>query len=157
MTKFHTRLTAGGKPPYDTWTFVVVPPAVHRALGGLARTPVVGTVGGVAVRGTVCQGEGVYRMAVRSDVRDAAGVDVGDRVEVILEIDRVERTEEIPAELDAVLRGASLLDAFAKLAPSCRRAWIEHVGGAKRPETRERRAAAAAEAVRARRYPGQSG
>ncbi|MDA0372485.1 MAG: DUF1905 domain-containing protein [Planctomycetota bacterium] len=157
MTKFHTRLTAGGKPPYGTWTFVVVPPAVHRALGGLARTPVVGTVGGVVVRGTVCKGEGVYRMAVRRDVRHAAGVDVGDRVEVILEIDRVDRTEEIPPELDAVLRSAFLLDAFAKLAPSCRRAWIEHVGGAKRPETRERRAAAAAEAVRARRYPGQSG
>lgn len=157
MPKFHTRLTTGAEPPYDTWTFVVVPPAIHRALGGLARTPVVGTVGGVAVRGTVCRGEGVYRMAVRRDVRDAAGVGVGDRVEVILEPDRVERTEVIPAELDAVLRRASLLDAFAKLAPSCRRAWIEHVGGAKRPETRERRAAAAAEAVRARRFPGQSG
>jgi hypothetical protein len=24
VPKFHTRLTAGGKPPYDTWAFVVV-------------------------------------------------------------------------------------------------------------------------------------
>ncbi len=153
LPRFHTHLVTGGRSPYDTWTFVVVPADVHRMLGGAARMPVVGTVAGVAVRATVCRGEGVYRFAVRREVRDAAGVGPGDRVEVVLDVDHEERSASVPTELEEVLRAASLLDAFANLAPSCRRAWIEHVGGAKRPETRVRRAAAAVEAVRERRYP----
>ncbi len=77
----------------------------------------------------------------------------GDRVEVFLDVDQEERAEPLPTELEEVLRTASLLDEFANLAPSCRRAWTEHALGAKRPETRVRRAAAAVEAVRERRYP----
>ncbi len=155
MPTFITRLVAGGKPPYDTWTFIVVPAAVHRALGGKARTPVRGTVAGVTFRATVHKGEGVQRFAVGRQIRDASGAQVGDRVEVELEVDADERALEVPGELRDVLDQDQLWCAFDALAPSCRRAWAQHVGEARKAETRVRRAAKAKAAILARRYPGE--
>ena len=77
MPTFRCELVHGAKTPYDTWTFVIVPDDVRRALGGNARIPVRGTVAGAPIRATISKGEGVHRFAVTRDVQDAAGVDRG--------------------------------------------------------------------------------
>lgn len=101
MPSYRTRLVAGKRKPYDTWTFGAVPEDVHLALGGAARIDVRGTVAGVAIRATISKGEGMYRFAVTREVRAEAGVDFGDVVEVVLEVDTGSREIDVPATRSA--------------------------------------------------------
>lgn len=155
MATFNTVLVPGGKRPYDTWTFVVVPDAVVTKLGS-KRASVRGTIQGVEYRGTVSRGEGVYRMPVPRELQEAAGVANGDRVRVVMDLDTKSREVEVPAELRAVLAAdAELGRRFAALPPSHRRAWTTHVGEAKREETRLRRAQNAIVGIRGKKFPGE--
>jgi uncharacterized protein YdeI (YjbR/CyaY-like superfamily) len=91
-------------------------------------------------------------MAVNKATREAIGKDAGDTVDFDLERDKRSRSADIdtPAELAELLaRDAAALTAFEALAPSRRREMVEHVGSAKRPETRQRRATEAIERLRA--------
>ena len=154
MKRFETELVAGGKPPYDTWTFLVVPPAVLAALGGKGRIPVRGTLNGTSFRGTLSRGEGVHRMPVPRALQEQASVRRGQRVRVELERDDAPRPVEIPAELQAVLDDDPELGwLFEEMAPSHRRAWAGYVAEAKKPETRQRRAEKARDGIRARAFP----
>jgi hypothetical protein len=153
MTRFETTLARGGKPPYDTWTFAVVPPEVCEPWGA-GPTPVRGTIAGTPFRGTASRGEGVVRVPLSHAFRQEAGVAVGDRVVIELEPDPEPRPVEIPDELRAVLDADRDLAArFDALPPAHRRAWATHVAEAKRPETRARRAAKAPDGIRAREFP----
>jgi hypothetical protein len=154
-TTFRTRLTAGSVPPYDTWTFVVVPRDVHAALGGGARIAIRGLIEGVEFRSTMQRGDGVMRFPVTRDVRENAGVRTGNEVEVTIEIDPDSREPEVPVELRDVLDSSALWEVFRALAPSCRRAWAEYVAEAKQQSTRARRAAKAVTGIAAKRFPGQ--
>ena len=153
MPTFTSTLEPGGKAPYDTWCFVVIPPALA-AEWGTGPKAVRGTIAGVAFRGTASRGEGVLRMSVPRALRDRAGVDNGDTVEVTIALDRDPRPVEVPGELQEVLdRDAGLARLFDALPPAHRREWAAHIGDAKRPETRLRRAAKAADGIRARAFP----
>jgi hypothetical protein len=154
VSRFRSRLVHGEKSPYDTWTFVVLPPEVVDALGISARVPVRGTLAGTGFRGTVSKGEGVYRMSVPRALLDEASVQAGDLVEVALERDPEPRPVDVPTELQALFDDdPELGELFAGLPPSQRRAWAAYVGEAKRPETRARRARKAPDAIRARQFP----
>lgn len=71
-----------------------------------------------------------------------AGVDTGDRARI--EITRL--ADELPEELQVLLEEGKKA-AWAKLTPARRRALADHVRGAKRAQTRQRRAAAILEAL----------
>ena len=155
MHRFKARLVSGQKAPYSSWTFLVVPESV-RSEWKKARADVRGTLNGEPFRGTVSKGEGVHRMPVRKELLERIGAARGDLVEVTLQLDDEPRTVEVSAELRAVLeRDDALAKLFDALPPSLRRAWASHVGEARRPETRERRARQAPEGIRARKFPGQ--
>lgn len=154
-TMFRTRLIAGNVPPYDSWTFVVVPSDVHAALGGGARIAIRGLIEGVEFRSTMQRGDGVMRFPVTREVREGAGVRAGNEVDVMIEIDPDSREPEIPVELRDVLDSNALWEVFRALAPSCRRAWAEYVAEAKQQSTRARRAARAVAGIAAKRFPGQ--
>jgi uncharacterized protein YdeI (YjbR/CyaY-like superfamily) len=81
-------------------------------------------------------------------VREAAGIAPGDPVDVVLERDEAPREVDVPAELAAALADPGLRAAYDTLAFTHRREYAEWVAEAKRPETRARRAAKAAEMVR---------
>lgn len=156
MIRFRALLVPGGKVPYDTWTFVVLPARVHAALGGAARTAVRGTLQGVPFRATAARGEGVVRFPVPAAVRQVAGVGVGTSVEVVVERDPEAAAPELPLELsDALARDAKLAAQFQAMAPSHRRAWAQYVAEAKRPETRARRVERAREGIAQRRFPSE--
>jgi hypothetical protein len=155
MPSYRGRLVAGGKKPYDTWTFAPVPSAIRQALGGGARIDVRGTIAGATFRATVSKGEGSHRFPVTREIRETAGVEVGDLVDIAIEVDTETRTIELPAELRDVLTWEALRSRFEELSPSLRRAWASHVASGKQPETRARRAREAPAGIRARRYPGQ--
>lgn len=122
-----------------------------REVFGQARPPVRGTVNGIAMRSRLAvYGETSYLDLTRS-LRDAAGLTVGDRVDVVLELDDAPREVEEPAELRAALgEDRATRAAYDGLAFTHRREYARWVAGAKRAETRARRAAKTVEMVRER-------
>ena len=128
--------------------YVIVPFDV-RALWGEARPPVAGTINGVAFRTRIAVYGGQSVLGFTNAIRAQAGVVQGDQVEIELELDEAPREIELPPELEVVLIG-EVRAAFDALSFTHRREYAEWVAEAKRPETRERRAAQTVEKLRNR-------
>jgi hypothetical protein len=124
---------------------VLVPPEIATALGGLRQMRVVGTVNGVSYQGSTMPygGRGLF-LGVHKATREAAGAFPGEQVEVVVSRDDRPRVLEIPAELAAALAAnPAAKAAFDQLSFTNRKEIATSVAEAKRPETRERRLAAA--------------
>jgi bacteriocin resistance YdeI/OmpD-like protein/uncharacterized protein DUF1905 len=127
----------------------LVVPFDAREVFGQARPPVRGTVNGTPLRGRLSVYGGTTYLGLRREIREAAGIGVGDDVEVVLELDAAPREVEVPAELEAALVADPQLRAmFDAIAFTHRREYAEWVGEAKRKETRDARAAKAAQMLR---------
>ncbi|HEX2102754.1 MAG TPA: YdeI/OmpD-associated family protein [Solirubrobacteraceae bacterium] len=131
-------------------TFIEVPLDVPAVFGGV-RAPVRVTVNGHTYRSTVMRYGDRHYLPLNRANREAAGVAVGDAVDVALVAEAEPRTVEVPEDLAAALgavHGARA--AFDSASFSHRREWVEWVQEAKRPETRERRIGRVVEHVLAR-------
>lgn len=115
---------------------------------GRARPPVKVTIRGHTWRTTPAVYGGVAYIGLNRDVRTAAGVDVGDRVRVDVELDTEPRTVELPVDLREALDADGACGGFDGLSFTHRREYVEWVEGAKRPETRARRVAETVRRVR---------
>jgi bifunctional DNA-binding transcriptional regulator/antitoxin component of YhaV-PrlF toxin-antitoxin module len=115
-----------------------------RDVFGEARPAVAGTLNGTPFHGRLSVYGGVTYLGLNKQVRDVAGIDVGDRVEVVLDRDEAPRQVEIPpALLAAFERDAAAKAAFEKLAFTHRKEYARWIAEAKKDETRERRVAKA--------------
>jgi bacteriocin resistance YdeI/OmpD-like protein/uncharacterized protein DUF1905 len=123
--------------------FVVLPGQVLEALGGGKRFRVIGSLNGVAFESsTMGTGGGRVCLGLHKATRAAAGVDIGDSVELEIERDTRPRTVDVPDDLAAALaRDPAAQAAFERQSFTQRREQAESVAGAKRAETRERRLA----------------
>ena len=103
--------------------------------------PVVGTLNGYPFRSSIFPtGDGTHYMAVNKQVREGAGIKVGDRVKVSLERDTAPRTVAVPPDFDRALAKSKTVKArFDKLSYTHRKEYVQWIEGAKRPETRARR------------------
>ncbi|MDP9235515.1 MAG: YdeI/OmpD-associated family protein [Actinomycetota bacterium] len=121
--------------------FVVLPDKVLEALGGGSRFRVTGTLAGVSfASSTMGLGGGRVCMGVHKATRQAAGVEIGDRVKVEVERDDRPREVSVPDDLATALAGdRAAKAAFEKLPFTHRREYVESITGAKRQETRARR------------------
>jgi len=106
---------------------------------GRARPPVKITIGGHTWRTTPAVYGGVAYIGLNREVREATGVDVGDRVRVALELDTEPRTVAVPDDLRAALEEGGVRAAFDGLSYTHRREYVEWVESAKRVETRAAR------------------
>jgi bifunctional DNA-binding transcriptional regulator/antitoxin component of YhaV-PrlF toxin-antitoxin module len=128
--------------------WLVVPVDVREAFGE-ARPPVRGTVNGTPFRARLAVYGGRTVLGLRREIREAAGIDVGDEVEVELERDDAPREVAVPEELEAVLADdPQLRERYDALAFTHRREYAEWVGEAKRQQTRDSRAQKAAQMLR---------
>lgn len=153
MPRFRTVLVSGARRPYTAWTFLIVP-ARLAASWGPGPKAVRGTISGRPFRGTASRGEGAMRVPLARELREQAGLHVGDTVDVVLEIDREPRPVHVPPELRAMLEDDPEIAAlYDGLPPAHRRAWAAYVAGATHAETRLRRAAKARDGIRARSFP----
>jgi bifunctional DNA-binding transcriptional regulator/antitoxin component of YhaV-PrlF toxin-antitoxin module len=117
---------------------------------GEARAPVAGTLNGTPFRGRLSVYGGKTYLGLNKEVRDAAGIDVGDSVDVVVELDDAPREVEIPnALLVAFERDAAAKAAFEKMAFTHRKEYARWIAEAKKEETRERRVAKALEMLKA--------
>jgi bifunctional DNA-binding transcriptional regulator/antitoxin component of YhaV-PrlF toxin-antitoxin module len=118
---------------------------------GKARAPVRGTVNGTDYRTTVAVYGGVPLIGFRRELRERAGIEIGDEVEVTVELDEEPRTVELPPALATALDGDKRARAvFDGLSYTHRREYAEWIDEAKRDETRERRLAQTLEKLRER-------
>lgn len=124
------------------WTFLRIPFNVAEEFGARGQVPVKGTIAGIPYENSLLpQGAGVHILVVKKEIRDQAGVAAGDTVAVTLERLEGPRDLALPAELAAALDDSpDARRVYDKLGYSHRKAYCEHVGEAKRPETRQRRA-----------------
>lgn len=120
---------------------VDVPQEVSEAFGKRGYVPVAGTLNGHQIRATlVPKGGGQHRLYLNGEMRKRAGVGVGTRVVLSLEIDTQSREIAVPTDLEKMLkRKKGAVKAFAALTPSKRREILVWVLDAKTLETRQRR------------------
>jgi Bacteriocin-protection, YdeI or OmpD-Associated/Domain of unknown function (DUF1905) len=107
---------------------------------GRARAPVRGTIDGTDFRTTVAVYGNRYYIGFNKELRERAGIAIGDRVQVALELDREPRTVEVPPALAAALENDSKARAvFEALSYTHRNEYARWIAEAKRDETRDRR------------------
>jgi len=115
-----------------------------KAAFGSARPPVRCTLNGMEYRSRLSVYGGRTYLGLRSDLRRAAGLSVGDAVQVTMEVDDQPREVEVPPALgDALAGDESARAAYEALSFTHRKEYAQWVAEAKREETRERRVAKA--------------
>lgn len=122
---------------------VEIPFSVKDVYGAGGQVKVEATFDGHGYRGSIApMGGGVHILGVRKDIREAIGKRIGDMVSVTLGRDTAPRLVELPPELEAAFEaGAGARRRYEGLSFTHRREFAQWVGGAKKQETRDRRAA----------------
>jgi hypothetical protein len=116
---------------------------------GQARAPVRCTINGVEYHSRLAVYGGRTYLGLRKEVRDAAGVVVGDLVEVDMELDEGVREVDVPAPLHAALaEDDRARETYESLSFTNRKEYARWIAGAKREETRERRLRKAVDMLR---------
>jgi uncharacterized protein YdeI (YjbR/CyaY-like superfamily) len=93
--------------------------------------------------------KGEFLLGLSREVREGAGVQAGDDVDVTLELDAAPREVEVPEPLAAALAAnPNAAAVFGRLAFTHRKEFARWVSEAKREETRDRRVQQALEMLR---------
>lgn len=117
---------------------------------GPKRFPVVATVNGFTWQSSVARMGGEFLLGLNREVRQAAGVEAGDEVEVTIELDVAPRQAELPPALAAALAADPTAEAaFERLAVTHRKEFARWIAEAKKEDTRQRRLEQAMEMIRA--------
>jgi hypothetical protein len=117
---------------------------------GAKRFPVVATVNGHTWRASVVWMGGEFLLGLNREVREGAGAEAGDTVEVSLELDTAPREVEVPEALATALAGDDAArTAYEGMAFTHRKEYARWIEEAKREATRERRVTQALEMLRA--------
>jgi hypothetical protein len=116
---------------------------------GAKRFAVRATVNGYSWRTTVTRMRGETLLGLSREVRESAGVQAGDTVDVAIQLDTTPREVDVPEALaSALARDLTAKAAFAALAFTHRKEYARGVRDAKRQDTRERRVTQALEMLR---------
>jgi hypothetical protein len=109
-------------------------------LGGRKQMRVLGTVKGIAFKSSTMPYRGGFYLGVHRAIREAAGIEFGDAIEIELTRDTSPRVLALPEELEAAFKAEpALRDRFESLSFTRRREMAEPIVDARRPETRARR------------------
>jgi hypothetical protein len=108
-------------------------------------------IAGQPYRGSLMpMGDGTYCLGVLKSIQEAAGVGFGDSVTVELELDTTPRAVEPPPDLARAIAGhREMAASWEKLSFTNKKEMALSLTEARKPETRERRLAAAIAKLRA--------
>ena len=116
---------------------------------GAKRFPVAATIGDYTWRTTVTRMGGEFLLGMSKAVRQGAGAEAGDTVEVLVELDTAPREVEVPEALAAALAGDPVAKAaYDGMAYTHRKEYARWIAEAKKEDTRDRRVAQALEMLR---------
>jgi Bacteriocin-protection, YdeI or OmpD-Associated/Domain of unknown function (DUF1905) len=117
---------------------------------GARRFPVVATVNGYTWRTSVARMGGEFLLGLPREVRQGAGVEAGEEVDVTIQLDTAPREVEVPEALAAALAADPQAKAsFEDMAFTHRKEYARWIAEAKQQETRQRRVQRALEMIRA--------
>lgn len=117
---------------------------------GAKRFPVAVMVNGYGWRTSVARMGGEFLIGLSKAVREAAGVQAGDRVEVTVTLDTEAREVIVPEPLAVALAADPVARAaFESMSYTHRKEYVRWVDEARKDETRERRVRQAVEMMRA--------
>lgn len=125
----------------DSWGFIVLPKAASEQLPRRGRTSVDGTLNGYPFQATLDpDGQLSHWLKVGKDLRDAAGVDIGDSVTVQMSPADPEPEPQLPDDLHEALAATPAARAvWEKTTTIARLDWIHWIESAKQAATRTRR------------------
>lgn len=126
-------------------TLVPIPREVAVTLGLKGMPKIQAVIAGTPYRGSLMpMGDGTYCLGVLKSIQEAAGVGVGDTIEVHIELDTEPRSVKAPPDLEGVLaKDRKAAAAWAKLSFTKKKEMAASLTEAKKPETRKRRLEAA--------------
>jgi hypothetical protein len=117
-----------------------IPPDLGGELGGMKQMRVSGTLNGQPIRTSTMPYRGAFYVGIHKAAREAAGVEIGDEVELELTRDDSPRVLELTPELEAAFLAEPVLrERFDSLSFSRRRDLAGPISEAKKPETRAAR------------------
>jgi uncharacterized protein DUF1905/bacteriocin resistance YdeI/OmpD-like protein len=121
----------------------ITPPVdVRQMFGTRGRVPVRGTINGFPFRSSLVPCGGPHMMPVNKALREGAGAEPGDVVEVVMERDMEERTVEAPPQLKKELAKSKIAQAnWEKMSFTNKKEIAISILGAKQEETGVRRLA----------------
>lgn len=135
--------------PFGPATAIILTDEQVTQLGGGKRAPLVVRIGDRSARVRLAVMGGQNCVGLSKAVRAELGVEIGDRVSAVVELDETPREVELPPELAAALAtDAQARTAYDALAYTHRKEYAAWVGEAKRQETRDRRTAQALQMLR---------
>ena len=136
--------------PTGTGTWIRVPRALNEKMGLKGRPKIHATIAGQSYRGSLMpMGDGTFGLGVLKSIQRSAGVKRGDTITVELELDTAPRVVTAPPDLDRHLaRDKKAAARWDALSYTNRKEMAQSLEDAKKPETRERRLAAALEKLR---------
>ncbi|MEO5629910.1 MAG: YdeI/OmpD-associated family protein [Thermomonas sp.] len=143
--RFKAKLLRPSNPKGATWSFLVLPASASAKLPTRSMTTVDGSIDGHAFQATLePDGEGSHWLRVTRAMREAAGVDIGDNVALVVTPVLEEPEPRVPADLRKALAVAPEARAvWSDITPVARRDWIHWITSGKKAETRARRIATA--------------
>ena len=121
--------------------YVAIPFDVEKEYGTKGMVKVKATFDGHPYRGVLANmGTGCHIIGVRKDVRAAIGKNIGDTVNVEIELDTEERVVDVPDDLKKEFKKNPKAEAFYNtLSFTNRKEYAVWITSAKKEETRERR------------------
>lgn len=139
MKSYSAKIAKIGINPYMNVPEDVLQALFKQAGKATGPIPVRGTIDGKRFKQTLVKYQGAWRLYINGEMRQAAGVDVGDQAHVKVEFDPVPRTEKKPAKfLQALSKSKAAKIAFEKLAPSRQKEMLRYLNSMKTETSLER-------------------
>ena len=138
---FEATLRSPASPRGATWCFLVLPKAASAKLPTRAMTSVEGTLGDAPFEATLePDGAGSHWLKVPKQLREAAGVEAGDTVAVVISPMETQLEPDVPADLRAALKANAAAKAtWDATTTVARRDWVAWMTSGKKAETRTKR------------------
>ncbi|HYR90098.1 MAG TPA: YdeI/OmpD-associated family protein [Terriglobia bacterium] len=129
--------------------YVLFPYDVEKEFGTRGKVPVKATFNDVPYTGSLIKyGYPLHMLGVPKAIREQVGKGPGDTIEVVLWKDEEERTLEMPAEFEKLIKKEGLLPFFEKLSYTHRKEYCRWITEARKEETRSRRLEKAVEMLK---------
>lgn len=143
--RFKATLLRPASPKGASWLFLLLPANASKKLPTRSMVSIDGTLNGHPFSATLePDGEGSHWLKVSGTMRKAAGLNVGDPIEVEIAPVAEEPEPRVPPDIrKALAQSPAARAVWSDITPVSRRDWIHWITSGKKAETRERRIATA--------------